>query len=162
MLQVNPNFSYSRRRSRAILNELSGRYVQNKRPGRQKLLDKVYSSCENSNLPIYKPSQLEVGERKFQVWWFLTSVCFRMLSDVWLHIMEHFANVGTVSFSSVFSMSQQSCLTMQLSSSELASYFRFYKCRWLSLQRFWNHLPTIKNWNFRHYRWHNWGHIYSW
>ena len=68
MLQVNPNFSYSRRRSRAILNELSGRYVQNKRPGRQKLLDKVYSSCENSNLPIYKPSQLEVGERKSQVW----------------------------------------------------------------------------------------------
>ena len=33
-------YNFSRRRSRAILNELSGRYVQNKR-GRQKLLDKV-------------------------------------------------------------------------------------------------------------------------
>ena len=69
-------YNFSRRRSRAILNELSGRYVQNKR-GRQKLLDKVlnkffsgksdkvfflqvYSSYENSNLPIYQPTQFEV------------------------------------------------------------------------------------------------------
>ena len=61
--QENLNFSYSRRRSRAILNELSGRYVHHKRPGRQKLLDKVYASGENSNLPIYKPSQLESVEK---------------------------------------------------------------------------------------------------
>ena len=60
----------SRRRSRAILNELSGRYfaAADRRPGRQKLLDKMYSSCDNpgamghggANLPLYKPNQ-EVG-----------------------------------------------------------------------------------------------------
>ena len=59
---VQENFNYSRRRSRAILNELSGKYFQNKRPGRQKLLERMYSNCESTTLPIYKPSQLEVSK----------------------------------------------------------------------------------------------------
>ena len=99
-LYLQDNFNYSRRRSRAILNELSGRYIQNKRPGRQKLLDKVYSSCDNSALPIYKP-QLEVGFCCFFADFSINIKCwiyFRNLSDVSLLIMEPSGNAGIVSF----------------------------------------------------------------
>merc|ERR1719320_841896 len=51
-------FNLSRRRSRAVLTELSGRYVQNK--GRNKLRTKAYQPYNNNNsLPLYKSSSLE-------------------------------------------------------------------------------------------------------
>ena len=69
-------FNVSRRRSRAVLNELSGRYIQNKK-GRSKVWEKVnfitiknnswirykqaYPSYFTSHsLPLYKSSTLEV------------------------------------------------------------------------------------------------------
>ena len=110
------NFNYSRRRSRAILNELSGKYFQNKRPGRQKLLERMYSNCESTTLPIYKPNQLEVSKFRLPNSGILYYWC-RVPSAALSLIMERSGNAGTVSSWPPSSMSPPLCLTMQHSSS---------------------------------------------